>query len=56
MTILEKVEVYGKYFMDLATDEEVQEYWEMVDGVAEQQELDALISEIYCCEANFYPV
>ncbi len=46
MTILEKVEVYGKYFMELATDEEVAEYWDMVDGVWAQREQDVLDARI----------
>lgn len=56
MTILEKVETYGYYFMDLATDSEVQEYWELVDGCVAQQELDAAQQEIESCAAQFYAV
>lgn len=53
MTILEKVEVYGKYFMDLATDEEVQAYWDMVDAQdTYDPELAAEVAEISCCQAN----
>ena len=35
MTIMEKAEVYGYYFMDIATEEEVAEYWEAVDSSPE---------------------
>ena len=56
MTILEKVETYGYYFMDLATDEEVQEYWELVDGVCAQRAADAATTEIESCAAQFYAV
>lgn len=56
MTILEKIEIYGKYFMDLATDLEVEQYWELVDGVDAQQELDTAQSEIQSCEDNYYTV
>ena len=53
MTIMEKVEVYGKYFMDLATDEEVQAYWDMVDAQdCYDPELAAEVAEISCCQAN----
>ena len=53
MTILEKVEVYGKYFMDLATDEEVEAYWAMVDAAdCYDPELAAQAAEISCCQAN----
>ena len=53
MTILEKVEVYGKYFMDLATDEEVQAYWDMVDAQdTYDEDLAVAAAEISCCEAN----
>lgn len=53
MTILEKVEVYGKYFMDLATDEEVQAYWDMVDAAdGYDEDLAVMTAEISCCEAN----
>lgn len=56
MTILEKVEVYGKYFMDLATDAEVEEYWDMVDGVESQAALDNELEYIDTCEAQLYQV
>lgn len=56
MTILEKIETYGYYFMDLATDSEVQEYWELVDGVRDQREEDAATAEIAACEVQFYAV
>lgn len=53
MTILEKVEVYGKYFMDLATDEEVQAYWDMVDAAdGYDEDLAVQAAEISCCTAN----
>jgi hypothetical protein len=51
MTIMEKVETYGYYFMDLATDEEVEQYWELVDGSPEYQaKLLREAEEILCCE------
>ena len=57
MTILEKVEVYGKYFMDLATDEEVEAYWAMVDAQdTYDEDLAVAAAEISCCEANEYAV
>jgi len=53
MTILEKVEIYGKYFMDLATDDEVQAYWAMVDAQdTYNAELAAQAAEISCCLAD----
>jgi molybdopterin/thiamine biosynthesis adenylyltransferase len=53
MTILEKVEVYGKYFMDLAEDWEVEAYWAMVDAQdTYDAELAAQAAEISCCEAT----
>lgn len=57
MTILEKVEVYGKYFMDLATDEEVQAYWDMVDAAdGYDEDLAVMTAEISCCAATEYAV
>ena len=53
MTILEKVEVYGKYFMDLATDEEVQAYWDMVDAAdGYDEDLAVAAAEFSCCTAT----
>jgi hypothetical protein len=53
MTILEKVEVYGKYFMDLLTDAEVEAYWAMVDAQdTYDAELAAQAAEISCCETD----
>ena len=56
MTIMEKIEVYGKYFMDLATDDEVVDYCELVDGCDAHCELDEADLEIQSCEAEFYTV
>lgn len=56
MTILEKIETYGYYFMDLATEEEVAQYWELVDGVRDQREEAAAAAEIAACEVQFYEV
>lgn len=56
MTILEKIETYGYYFMELATDSEVAEYWELVDGVCEARMRDVTAAEIAACEARYYKV
>ena len=50
MTILEKVEIYGYYALELFTDEEVEEYWDMVDGVYDQREQDAQAAQSFAVE------
>ena len=53
MTILEKVEIYGKHFMDLATDAEVEAYWAMVDAQdTYDEDLAVMAAEISCCQAT----
>jgi hypothetical protein len=49
MTIIDKVEDYGFYFMELATDEEVAEYWELVDGADYHAEFLKQSQEFLCC-------
>ena len=56
MTILEKIETYGYYFMELATDAEVQQYWELVDGVRDAREQAAEEAETAACEVQYYTV
>lgn len=51
MTITEKIEIYGKYFMDVATEEELQEFMDIIDAAYNYDaDLAATVAEISCCQ------
>ena len=56
MNTLELLEVFGKWFWDLATTEQVQEIWDHLDEVANYTAYREAQQEILYCESLANPV